>query len=253
MIRYVFVTLVVLFLCFSCATDPGPAPTFHAGTRVGILNSVEPYLTHRHITVRRINSFTRQIEVDWNIPGYLDAQLTEAIKKDGRFVVVPLISPEILHRQKQLSGPINSAATRRRIPQAVVDFIADTAKANDLDVIILVQTFEGESPWRMQDNPIVLQGYGLFSRRTLLGTVSIRSHWAHPYAQIMVAVFQTRPVARIGSGRPRLTRGHMDNFNWPADIKSIPQTELDKLRPRIEEYADQAVTNALREANLISF
>ena len=252
MMRNFFVSMVVLFLCFSCATDPGPAPTFHEGTRVGIVNSVEPYLTHRHITVRRINSFTKQIEVDWNIPGYLDTRLTEAIQKDGRFVVVPVNSPEILDRQKQLSGSINSAATQRRIPQAVADFIENTAKTHDLDVIILVQTFEGESPWRMQDNPIVLQGYGLFSRRTVLGTVNIRSHWAHPYAQIMVAVFQTRPVARIGAGRPRLTRGNMDNFNWPADIKNIPQTELNKLHPRIQEYADQAISNALRDANLLA-
>ena len=134
----------------------------------------------------------------------------------------------------------------------MVGFIEDTAKAHNLDVVILVQTFEGETPWRMQDKPIVLQGYGLFSRRTVLGTVNIRSHWAHPYAQIIVAVFQTRPAARIGSGRPRLARGNMDNFNWPADINNIPQTELDKLRPRIQEYADQAVSNALREANLIA-
>jgi len=95
-------------------------------------------------------------------------------------------------------------------------------------------------------------GYGLFSRRTVLGSVNIRSHWAHPYAQIMVAVFQTRPVARIGSGRPRLTQGHVDNFNWPADINNIPRPELDKLRPRIQEYADQAVSTALREAYLIA-
>ena len=80
MIRYIFVALAVLFVCISCATDPGPPPTFQAGTRVGIVNSVEPYLTHRHITVRRINSFTGQIEVDWNIPGYLDAQLNAAVK-----------------------------------------------------------------------------------------------------------------------------------------------------------------------------
>jgi len=253
MIRHFIVSLAALVLCFSCATDPGPTPIFHKDTRVGIVNSVETYLTHRHITVRRINSFSTQIEVDWNIPAYLDTQLTDALKTDSRFVVVPIKSAEILSRQKQLSGPINSAATQRRISQNVIDFIEDTAKAHDLDVIILVQSFEGESPWRMQDNPIVLQGYGLFTRRTVLGAVSIRDHWVHPYAQIMVAVFQTEPVARIGAGRPGLTRGNMDSFNWPADIKNIPQAELDKLHPRVQEYADQAVTNALRDAKMIGF
>lgn len=46
----------------------------------------------------------------------------------------------------------------------------------------------------------------------------------------------------------------MDNFNWPADIRNIPQDELlDKLRPRIQQYADQAVNNALRDARMVSF
>jgi hypothetical protein len=44
----------------------------------------------------------------------------------------------------------------------------------------------------------------------------------------------------------------MDNFNWPADIKNIPQTELDKIHLRIQAYADQAVNNALQDAHMVS-
>ena len=249
--RHLTVFLTTLMLLSGCASDPGPKPTFDQGTRVGIVNSVEPFLTHRHITVRRINSFTKEIEVAWDIPGYLDTKLTQALKKDSRFVVVPLTSPEILSRQKKLSESMTFAATRTRISQDVTDFIESTAKAHDLDVVIVVQTFNGESPWSISDDVIRLQGYGMFTRRTMLGTVSIRSHWAHPYAQIMVAVFTAQPVTRIGAGFPRLTRGRMDNFNWPADIKNVPRAELDKLRPRIEQYADQAVNNALRDARMV--
>ena len=131
MVRKFIVSLAALFLCFGCATDSGPKPTFDQGARVGIVNSVESHLTHRHITVRRINSFTRQIEVDWNISGYLDAGLTDALKKDSRFVAVQVESSEILSRQKQLSESITSAATRTRISQDVVDFIENTAKAHN--------------------------------------------------------------------------------------------------------------------------
>ena len=45
----------------------------------------------------------------------------------------------------------------------------------------------------------------------------------------------------------------MDNFNWPADIKNVPQAELDKLRPGIQAYADQALSNALRDAGMVAF
>ena len=44
----------------------------------------------------------------------------------------------------------------------------------------------------------------------------------------------------------------MDNFNWPADIKNIPQTELDKIRLRIQAHVDQAVKNALQDAHMVS-
>jgi hypothetical protein len=185
------------------------------------------------------------------MPAYLDTQLADSLKKDGRFTVVPLKSSKIQSRLQQLSDQIGAAATRRRISQDLVDFIEGLANVHGLDVIIVVQSFKGESPWKIHDDPIVLQGYGLFTRRTLLGAVGIRNSWAHPYAQIRVVIFQTRPVARIGTGRPKLTRSRMDNFNWPADIKNIPQTELDKIRLRIQAYADQAVNNALQDAHMV--
>jgi hypothetical protein len=250
-IRSLIVILIAAFVCFNCATDPGPKPTFQDGTRVGIMNSLESYLTHRHITIDRINSFTRQIEVDWDMPAYVDTQLADSLQKDKRFVVVPIRSSQVQSHLKQLSDQIGAAATRRSISQDLVDFIESEATNYDLDVIIMVQSFRGESPWRIANNKIVLEGYGLFTRRTVLGAVGIRNSWAHPYAQIRVVVFQTRPVARIGAGRPRLTRARMDNFNWPANIKNIPQTELAKIRPRIQAYVDQAANNALQDANMV--
>ena len=80
--RYPIAFLIMLCLCFSCATDPRPKPTFQDGTRVGILNSLETYMTHRHITIDRINSFTKQIKVNWNMPAYLNNQITDSLKKD---------------------------------------------------------------------------------------------------------------------------------------------------------------------------
>jgi hypothetical protein len=216
------------------------------------MNSLESYLTHRHITIDRISSFTKQIKVDWDMPAYVGTRLADSLKKDKRFVVVPIKSPQIQSRLKQLSDQIEAAATRRRISQDLADFIESEAKSHDLSVIIMVQSFKGESPWKIHDDPIVLEGYGLFTRRTLLSAVVATNNWVHPYAQIRVVVFQTQPVAKIGDGRPKLTKGNMDNFNWPADIKNIPLTQLDKLRPKIQEYADQAVKNALQSANMVS-
>lgn len=252
MIRNLSAGLVVVFLFFGCAADPQPKPDFQDGTRVGVFNSLEPYLTHRHITIDRVNSFTQQIAVDWDIPTYLNTRLANDLRKDRRFVVVPIQSPQVQSRLKQLSAQIGVAATSRRIPQELIDFIENQSKAHDLDVVIIVQSFRGNSRWKIHDDPIVLEGYGLFTRRTMLGAFGIRNSWVHPYAQIRLVVLSTQPVVRSGTGSPTMTRARMDNFNWPTDIRYIPQSELNKIRPRIKAYADQAVKNALTSAHMVA-
>ncbi|MGD8462210.1 MAG: hypothetical protein PVI49_03710 [Desulfobacterales bacterium] len=252
MIRNLSAGLVIVFLFFGCASDPQPKPDFQDGTRVGVFNSLEPYLTHRHMTIDRVNSFKQQIDVDWDIPTYLNTRLANDLKKDRRFVVVPIQAPQVQSRLQQLSAQIGVAATSRRIPQELIDFIDNQAKVHDLDVVIIVQSFRGNSRWKIHDDPIVLEGYGLFTRRTMLGAFGIRNSWVHPYAQIRLVVLTTQPVVRIGAGSPTMTRARMDNFNWPADIRNIPESELNKIRPRIKAYADQAVKNALTSANMVT-
>ncbi len=250
MIRCLSLTLVAALLCISCATNSQPKPTFQDGTRVGIVNSLESYLTHQHITIDRINSFTKQIKVDWNLAAYLDAKLADAFKNNKRFVVVPIEYAQIQPRLKQLSDQIDSAATRGKISQDLAAFIDDLTDAYDLYVIIMAQSFRGASPWKIGNSPLFIQGYGLLTRNTMLSVVGFKKNWAHPYAQIRVVVLRTRPVARIGAGSPKLAKKNMDTFNWPADIKNVPQSELDKLRPIIQDYADRAVKNALQSANM---
>ena len=252
MIRNLSAGLVIVFLFFGCASDPQPKPDFQDGTRVGVFNSLEPYLTHRHMTIDRVNSFKQQIDVDWDIPTYLNTRLANDLKNDRRFVVVPIQAPQVQSRLQQLSAQIGVAATSRRIPQELIDFIDNQAKVHDLDVVIIVQTCRGNSRWKIHDDPIVLEGYGLFTRRTMLGAFGIRNSWVHPYAQIRLVVLTTQPVVRIGAGSPTMTRARMDNFNWPADIRNIPESELNKIRPRIKAYADQAVKNALTSANMVT-
>ncbi|MGD8992398.1 MAG: hypothetical protein PVI00_13160 [Desulfobacterales bacterium] len=252
MIWHIIARLVVVIVLFGCASDPQPKHVFQDATRVGIFNSLEPYLTHRHITIERVNSFERQIDVDWDIPAYVNAQLTDALKKDSRFVVVPIQSPKFQSRLHQLSAQIGAAANNRKTPHDLIDFIENQAKTQNLDVVIIAQSFRGNSRWKISDDPVVLKGYGLFTRKTVLGAVGIKNNWAHPYAHIRVVVFRTQPVVRIGAGSPKMSRAGMDNFNWPADIRNIPERELNKIRPKIKVYADQAIKNALTGAQMVS-
>ncbi len=250
MIRHLIAGLVAASLISGCASDPRPKPSFKDGTRIGIVNSLESNLTHQHISIDRISSFSKQIKVGWEIPAYLETRLTEILEKDKRFDVVPIRSAPIQPQLKQLSDQIDAAAERGKMSQNLIDFIENLTKVDDLDVIIIAQSFRGQSPWKIGNSPYFIQGYGLLTRSTMLSVVGLKRNWAHPYAQIRIVVFGTRPVSRIGVGSPELAKRNMGNFNWPADIKNVPPSELDKLRPTIQDFADQAVKNALQSAQM---
>ena len=252
LMRHVILSLAAILLFFGCTTGQQPKRTFQAGTRVGIVNGLEPYMTHEHVTILRVNSFSKKYDVDWNIPVYLEAKLEDNLKNDTRYVVIPVNSPQTRFRLTQLSDQFNFVFTQRRVSSALVKFIENVANEHDLDVIIIVKSYKGESPWKISNQPIVLQGYGLFTRRTVIGEIGINNAWIHAYAQIGVAVFETRPVVLIGSGTPKLKKSNIKDFNLPANIKNIPRTKLDQLHPRIQKYADQSVRNALQDANLVS-
>lgn len=253
MIRQVILNISVVWLCFGCAIDPQPKTVFESGTRVGIVNGVGANFTHQHIGILESSSFTKEIEVDWNIPGYLETKLEDALIKDQGFLVATIKSPAIQSRLNGLADDVNSAANRRRVVSPdLANFIENVARSHDLDVVIIVQSFKGDSPWKIYETPTPLQGYGLLTRQRVIGKVRSSWHWIHPYAQILVAVFSAQPVATVGYGRPRLRTQNVENFDWPADIDNIPQAQLDKLRPTIEKYADEAVINALQSTNFVA-
>jgi len=55
----------------------------------------------------------------------------------------------------------------------------------------------------------------------------------------------------IGSGKPINTKSPLKDFDLSGDLKNLPQSEIDKLAPIIQKYADQAIANALDDADLI--
>jgi hypothetical protein len=57
---------------------------------VGIINLLEPYVTHQNFTTFASKNFTKTYEVDWDMPSYAEDQLMTQLKKDSRFTVVKI-------------------------------------------------------------------------------------------------------------------------------------------------------------------
>ena len=62
------------------------------------------------------------------------------------------------------------------------------------------------------------------------------------------------PVSGRGAGESAVptieSRLPINDFNWEADLKNLPQSELDRTKPIIQRYINDVVDRALRNSNL---
>ena len=76
---------------------------------------------------------------------------------------------------------------------------------------------------------------------------------AYAYAQIGVVVYKVQPVNYIYAARTIAKGRHLrpiKNFDWDADLRNLPESELDQAKPLIQGYINEAVDKALQKANL---
>ena len=238
---------MVAVVIAGCAAVQTPKFEFPPDTRIGVLNYLESYASHRHFSSLRIDSFSKTIEVEWNIPAYAQDMLTQTLSRDPRYTVIPVEPTEVSDVEQKRPGLIDRISMSDMIQPEVAGFLEDLADKHQLDVIVIIKSFRGPSAFTIDKHPIELGGYGLATKAFLI------SRQAYAYANIAVIVFKTDPLVYIGSGKPRNKKSPLKNFELSGGLKNLPQSEIDKLQPAIREYVDQAVANALTDANLISF
>ena len=246
MVRQVFLIITVAGLISGCATAQKPKFQFPTGTRVGVINYLEEHATYRHFSALRIGSFSKKLDVDWNMPAYVEQELTRRLHRDLRYEVVPLQPAETSGGKSDGLGGEDRISGPERIDTEAAAFLNGLAEKHRLDVIVVLKTFRGPSAFTLEKHSFELEGYGLFTKTFLL------SSQAYAYANIAVIVFKTRPLIYLGSGEPHNKKSALKNFELSGDSENPPPSEIDSLRPMMQEYANQAITDALAESNLIA-
>jgi len=241
MIQRFFLILCALAAASGCVTTQQvPKFAFPSGTRVGIINQLEDYAIHRNFSEARIRNFTKTVKVGWNIPGYMQDELTRALTRDGRYTIVPIAIGEPLGQViDRLSGP------GAVMPEAAA-LLESAAVRNAVDVLVVVKSFKGPTAIQLAKHKFILKGYGLFTRQFLF------FDRAYAYANLAVIVFKTNPLTYIGSGEPTVGASLVEDMKLSGNLKNIAPSEMDKLEPIIKQYARQAVQGALTTANLVS-
>lgn len=256
------ITLFIFIFFLSCST--APKYNFPQGTRVGIINLLEPHVTHQNFSSFATNNFTKTYEVDWDIPSFAEDRLIIQLKKDSRFTPVKIRISEPhknkILRQKMVEQVILSKAFPPAIPPQGASLLDTLSNPNDVQVVILIGSFKGPGPYRTNTEEYInVEGYGLFTRKLFSGKLGsifdglISFRKAYAYAQIGVIVYKVQPVTYIAAARA-IRKGRplrpINDFNWDADIRNLSESELNRTKHPIEDYIKEAINKALRNANL---
>ena len=262
---YRLITLpMCLMICigvFACTATP--KYNFPQGTRVGIINLLESHVTHQNFSSFATKNFTRTYEIAWDIPAYAENQLITQLKKNSRFTVVKIKMTEPhtekTLRAKMIEQVLLSQSSPPAIPPQGAGLLDTLSQHHNVQVVIVIGSYSGPSPYRSGETQIQVEGYGLFTRKLFSGKLGsifdglISFRKAYAYAQIGVVVYRVQPVTYLAAARA-IRKGRplrpVNDFNWDANIRNLPATELNKTKHPIEEYINGAIKRALQNANL---
>ncbi len=206
MIQRFFLSIAAAVLISGCTATPRPKFQFTANTRIGVINHLESYATHQNFSSLRIGSFSKKLNVNWQIPTYFEDKLTRTLRSDPRYTVIPIRPAETSGGIDQQLDRIDEIAMLNKVKPEVADFLKTLADKHNLDVIIVIKSFRGPSAFKIDKHPFELQGYGLFTKVFLI------SKQAYVYANIAAVVFKTEPFTYIGSGKPKNMKSPIEDF-----------------------------------------
>jgi hypothetical protein len=81
---------LMLVSAFGCAGSQPVRMQLPPGARIGILNVLEPQMTHVNVGSLRYDSFTKGYNVDWNIPDYISRTIENDLKARGTCTFIPI-------------------------------------------------------------------------------------------------------------------------------------------------------------------
>jgi hypothetical protein len=253
------VMLLMIVGALGCAGSKPNRIDLPPGARIGILNVLEPQMTHVDIGLLRFDSTSNTYQVDWDLPGFLNRLIEKELHGRGGRAFIPLAVDAQAGWKLSMSNSILSAVNAW-MPPELRSYLIHTGEKERLDAIISVSSYnsgnwEEGSCFEIAKNPVATKGYGLFTRTKLpsglSGRLPIGDDVAAPYANIIVAVFLSRPPALVAFGRAPCSKTTLPNLPSMSGHRSLSAEAIRQLRPHIEKLGAEAVQSALEKASLL--
>lgn len=229
------------------------------GARIGVLNVLEPQMTHINVGALRFDGFTRAIDVDWDIPGFMDRAIQTGLRPNGNYQFIPLGVKADPNWKQSMSSSI-LRAVNWRLPADLRAFLENAAVESRLDAIVAVSSFNSnarpqDSCFSVGKDEVATQGYGLFTWQRALSRVSERvpfgQNTAAPFANILVSVFHTQPAALAAFAAAPCSDASLPDFPWEGDLRTLSPTVIRQLKPLVEALGAEAARTGLRNAGLL--
>ena len=227
--------------------------------RIGILNLLETDMTHVDVGSLRFDSFTKVYKVDWNIPGYLTRTIESDLRARGSYTFIPVESNAPQDWKQSMSNSILNAVTGW-MGDELKSYLNQTAAENRLDLIISVSSYDsGRWPqaacFKIAKDPVATKGYGIYTRSKALSGLSQFfspfQNTANPYADIVVAIFQTRPATLAGYAQAPCSQSSLPDFPWKNDLRFLSPEVIRQVRPHVERLSAEAARTALTNVGLL--
>jgi hypothetical protein len=210
-----------------------------AGARVGVVNLLDPEVTHFHASRQIENSFLKTYTVNWSVSGMLLAAVQDRLSQLG-LVAVPLAASDALRRARE--NCFLDATLAKGLPKECGPLYAQFAASQGVSALIVFGPGLNNSAHaggtRHRELPEYLRGWcfvtaGPGPPPVLLDMTEL----------LLVGVNgpQAQLVGRAWGGDGKSWTGYQP----PADLKAFSEQQLDQLQPLYGAMLKQQAATAL--------
>ena len=214
------------------------------GARIGIIAMMPTDVTHYHVGKTPSGSFMRTYRVGWPASEVIDDPLANQLKSAG-FEPVFLDPSEPLRRQNR--AWIITTPQAPRLPKAAMDEIERITTAENLQALVIIAPGPNNNPESVQGNrlrrlPAYVQGWGFSTSDEAEGITR----------PVVFNLTQMLLIGKDGDDSELVFREwgggfvyEWSDFDPGADLKTLPQSEIDKFRPLIRDVMQRQITRLM--------
>jgi len=225
------------------AAHPSETLTLPAGTRVGVVNLLDAEVTHFHSARQMQDSFLKTYTMGWPVAALLMASVTDRLKSLG-LTALAVEPGEALSRARE--DCFLNASLGKGLPKECARLYAQLAATQQLGALIVLGPGRNDSAHagstRHRELPEYLRGWcfvsgpgGAGDAPTLLSLTE------------MLLIGVTPAGAELAARRWGGNGHSWQGYPAPADLKAIPEAQLEQLRPlytmMLREQADALLTH----------